>query len=146
MSSYLYIDHVFDYIRGGTFMTLEHLKLRNRLPENISDDLTAREVAKDLAGDIDAYNDLPSTARKCIKYILIAGLLELRHNTSVPKTVGSLFFWCRQSSLVHQAKDADQYFEFLDMVPREDFNLARFHICDSLWKYHFLDESTKKNA
>ena len=123
-------------------ITLETYQLRNRIPQNITNEITAREVAKDIiANDITKYSEIPDVIRNTIKYLLIGGLVELYQSETLERrTLGTLFEWMRKKDLYQSHANSKQYFDMIDMVPEQDRNLARFYICDSLMKYQVFQE------
>ena len=116
-------------------ITPEVLLLRNRLPQNVTDELSAREVAKDIVSfELPTYIDLPETERACIKYLLNSVLLELSHEDPQKQTLAALFEKYRNRDY-RPGTCTDQYCELVTLAPQETINLARFRLCDKLMKY-----------
>lgn len=125
-------------------MTVNAVLLRNRLPQNIYDIQGAREVAKDIAcNDIEDYETLPVTVRKCIKHLLIGGLADVCHEQSKEnRTLGALYHWIKDEAY-QDAPDFDEnepHLKLVRMAPESDIQNARFHICDNLMKYEVCDQ------
>ncbi len=113
------------------------LSLRNRLPQNVTDETTAREVAKDIIhNDMPVFFEYSDCVQSGIKYLLIAELLE--QSTLEPatdRTLGELFVRTRENDMSKQNEKSATYRKMLAMLPEEDYKLARFHICDKLMRY-----------
>ena len=123
---------------------LEASRLRNRIPQNIVDEISAREVAKDIMQNDIVYREMPELVKDCVKYLLIGGLIELFENEKYEqRTLGNLFEWMRQKDRSSSHDMSKQYFDMLSMVPEQDQSLARFYICDSLIKYQVFNKETE---
>ncbi|MBQ9303465.1 hypothetical protein [Butyrivibrio sp.] len=119
---------------------VEKYKLRNRIPQNITDEVSAREVAKDIMANDITYTDMSEVVYNCVKYLLIGGLIELSARPANERTLGQLFDWMRQQTLSHSQVESEKYFNMIDMVPEQERNLARFYICDKLIKYQIFNQ------
>ena len=120
-----------------TDLELHRVLLRNRIPQNIHDEASVREVAKDIVeNDITNYGELNELVQKGIKYLLFAGLTELSFVDPVSnRTLAWLFEWARPQKLAHSQQASDKYFDMLSLMPKDELNLARFYVCDKLMKY-----------
>lgn len=127
--------------------TIDTYRLRNKIPQNIVDETTACEVAKDIMRNDITYDGMSKLVKDCVKYFLIGGLLELCHtNDYNQRTLGMLFEWMRQKNRTESCEEAKEYLDMAAMIPDQDQNLARFYICDKLLKYKVFNEVVKTQS
>ena len=126
-------------------LNIDTLKLRNRLPQNVTDETSAREVAKDIVCfDIQAFREYDEQVQSGIKYMLVAGLLALAESKDKKeRTLSNLFKQVRKNRDLSRTPMAEPYNEMLDLLPEDTVKLARFHICDKLMKYQAFDQESE---
>lgn len=123
-------------------LDVDLLTLRNRLPQNVTNETTAREVAKDIVqNDIPMFSEYSECVQSGIKYLLIASLLEQAEKYSdTDRTLGKLFLQIRKQKGLPESESGETYVDMLSMLPKDDLTVAKFHICDKLMKYQAFDK------